>query len=328
MLTLERVLARRDVSLSSVVHEGLGYLRSMARPDGSIAEQPGSAFFRNWDSVNALRAAAAWHARDDWVRALLDYLGGRESPDGLMHPGDGVCVRTEYCTETSGEYLVALAGLGHRDRAARGARYLGSRQLPGGGWELTDPRVPRAFHTVASVTAFAILALDAADVAVPARDLAITGLLRAQRPEGHFGANRFFYHSPFYVARPVVEVIGDHPAAVGAAVEYTRAAQRRDGGWAAEFDVVGDSLTDDVVTALALGTLAAAGVDAGDPAVRRGLLWLLDRRRANGSWCGGHYPYYPATGDLPDVRTPQDVYATSQVLITLAALARLEEAHE
>jgi hypothetical protein len=61
-------------------------------------------------------------------------------------------------------------------------------------------------------------------------------------------------------------------------------------------------------------------MSAADPAVRRGIGWLLDHRRPDGSWLGGDFPY-PETDGYRDFYAPQDAFTTAQVLI---AFKRLE----
>jgi hypothetical protein len=50
--------------------------------------------------------------------------------------------------------------------------------------------------------------------------------------------------------------------------------------------------------------------------VREGLRWLLGRQRADGSFCGGVFPY-PPSEQYKDFRTGQDVYGTAAALVTL-----------
>jgi hypothetical protein len=230
-----------------------------------------------------------------------------------------------YCTETTSEYIAALALLGQVDAARSKARLLRERQLRSGAWELVDPRVPAGFHTFPVVTAFAVLAMQAVDVSPSLPDEALDFLVKSQKSNGHFGINRFWYNAPYYPIRPIVAVLagfGCH-SSVAAAREFLCARQESGGGWPRADEEFGCALSAELFTALALETLGHAGLPAGHRAVRQGLLWLLSRQRSDGSWDGGRYPY-PVGGGYPDLRAPQDVYTTAQVLSTLHHFASKE----
>jgi squalene-hopene cyclase-like protein len=204
---------------------------------------------------------------------------------------------------------------------------LRDRQLPSGAWELADPRVPAGFHTFPPVTAFALLAMRAGGV-VPSRPAeAVDFLIRSQKGAGHFGINRFWYNNPYYPIRPVMSVLAEFGchSAVAAARDFLCAQQGNGGGWPRPREEFGCALSAELLTALALESLGHAHVPTDHRAVRQGLLWLLSRQRPDGSWDGGRYPY-PVGAGYPDLRAPQDVYATAQVLSTIHHFARKEGA--
>jgi hypothetical protein len=57
---LVEVCAARGMALDQIVRESLAYFQRCQLPDGSIAEDPGTLIFQEWDSVNALKATAIW----------------------------------------------------------------------------------------------------------------------------------------------------------------------------------------------------------------------------------------------------------------------------
>ncbi|MFI7123135.1 prenyltransferase/squalene oxidase repeat-containing protein [Amycolatopsis sp. NPDC049868] len=331
---LARLLDRNQMTLPELVIDALEYLRSCRLPDGSIAEDPASLVFHNWDSVNALKAFALWQDtvgfKDEAVvSGILRFLHSCEAPNGMIHSGIPDIGPASYCTETSGEYIDTLARLGLREAAWQRADFLRSQQHRKGNWDLVDPRVPPGFQSMPSVTAFALIALLASEAKPDSLDDALTFLTRSQKPAGDFGANRFYYNSIWYVVRPVTIVLarfGYHPQ-VAAVRDLVRRRQQPDGSWSgAESDSMAVTVSAELETAWALETLVHAGLTAADSSVRRGLSWLLGRRRPNGSWYGGRYPF-PAAPGYPDVRAPQDVCATSQVLTVLFHITNVEESH-
>jgi hypothetical protein len=318
--------------LVTVVSDALAYFQRHQLPDGSIAEEPTEHLFRCWDTVNALKAIASWRAEvpftdDGTIGRQLGYLRSREKPSGMISMGEDYIDPDKYCTETSSEYISTLTRLGLTDQARQKAAFLRSRQLPSGGWDLVHPYIPRAFRFAPSVTSFAMMALKDAGVEPAYPDQALDSLARSQTAAGDFGVSRFYYNSPIYFIRPAVAVLAEsgYHAAVAAARDFLLDTQRDDGSWTSPSDIVDNDQSAELHTGLALEGLARAGVQADETAARRAVAWLLARRRPDGSWPGGRYPY-PAREGYPDVRVQQDVYATSQVLAAFRQLASGEVA--
>lgn len=327
---LSEIFDQQDVTLTGVVGEALAYFRSCQLPDGSIAEDPDTLIFQEWDSVNALKAIATWRSTvplDDggWVEGILDFLRSREKASGMLSWGVLETGPAEYCTETSSEYISALTLLGRRAEAQTKAAFLRGCQLPSGPWAEVHTQIPKAFQTEPSVTGFALMALLGLDIDPRYLDEALDFLAKAQKSEGHFGINWYYYNSHYYLIRPAVAALASygHHAAVGAARDFTLVEQRGDGSWYSEVDGFGEFSSPEQHTALALGILASSDMAADEPAVRRGVTWLLGRRRSDGSWHGGRYPY-PDTSAYRDFHASQDVFTTSQVLLALNQLAALE----
>jgi Squalene-hopene cyclase C-terminal domain/Prenyltransferase and squalene oxidase repeat len=327
---LARLLASQGTTLTDMVAEALAYFLRCQLPNGSVAEDPDTLVICNWDTVNVLKAIARWRpviGFDDRGAAdrLLEYLRSCEEPGGMIHPGFTEPGRGVYCTETTSEYVAALAFLGQVDLARAKALTLRERQLRTGAWHLIDPRVPAGFHAFPPVTAFALLAMRSADVDPRLPDEALGFLVQSQKSSGHFGINRFWYNTPYYPIRPIVAVLAGfgYHSSVAAARDFVCAQQASDGGWPGVDEEFGCALSADLFTALALETLGHAGWSADHRTVRHGLLWLCSRQRPDGSWYGGRYPY-PVGDGYPDLRARQDVYTTAQVLSTLHHFASME----
>jgi len=333
-------LSREDISVLTAVTSALDYFAACQLPDGaipdaSIARYPTANLLKYWDTVNALKAIAIWRnaatgragksGAAHWDNAIVDrvlaFLRGCEKPNGMISWGTLEVGPSEFCTETSSEYISALTHLGLREQATRKALYLRSRQLPSGAWSEVHPHVPKAFQTTSSVTGFAMMALVELGLEPTYVDEALDFLAKKQTRAGHFGINWFYYNTYYYLTRPATAALaayGCH-SAVAAVCEFTLANQRDDGSWFVEVEGFDDAPSEELQSALALQTLACAGLGLEEPAVRKGLDWLMGRQRADGSWSGGPFPY-PNTETYRDFRALQDVYSTSQVLILLDQL--------
>lgn len=330
-------LKRDDAELTSRIAAALRYfgdcqLADGAIPDASIVRYPTAKLLKYWDTVNALKAIAIWtDVSPDWddarVGRVLAYLKGLEKPNGMISWGELEVSPAEFCTETSSEYISALMLLGYREEATEKARYLRTRQSPAGAWSEVHPHVPRAFQTTSSVTGFALMALHDLDVEPMYLDEALDFLAKEQTRAGDFGINWFYYNTHYYLARPATEALaayGCH-SAVAAIRDFTLSDQNRDGYWYGEVPGFSSTISAELQSVLALRTLVCAGAGLDDPAVRKGLSWLLPRQRADGCWSGGPYPY-PDTDSYQEFRALQDVFATSQVLVLLDQLTRREAA--
>ncbi|MEV3963412.1 prenyltransferase/squalene oxidase repeat-containing protein [Nocardia sp. NPDC050193] len=320
---------KRSLSVDRVVIDACEYFRRAQQPDGSIAEDPSVPVFQEWDSVNALKAMALWQSKlpadfDAVTNRVLAFLASREKPTGMLSWGAAEIGAAEYCTETSSEYIASLALLGFAGEAERKAEFLRSRQLTGGPWAEVHSHIPRAFQLEPSVTGFALCALDEAGVDPNHLDEALDFLAGKQDDAGHFGINWYYYCTHYYLMRPAVAALvqfGNYAAAARAR-DFALEQQRPDGSWFSEVaGFRGEPSAPELQTALALMTLAHTGMDIGEPPVRRAVDWLLDRRRDDGSWFGGRYPY-PETESYSSFRATQDVYTTAQIL---AAFKYLEQ---
>jgi hypothetical protein len=327
---LAAIFQRQGLTLKGTVRDGLNFFRRHQQPDGALAMTEFAAPFRTWEMINALKSIGSWRClgevpEEDVSARLLSFLKTREQPSGMISWGDFQIGPAEYCAETSAEYIRSLSMLGHHVEARSKASFLKSQQLPSGGWAVVHPNIPQQFQVTPSVTALVLSALVEADLEPNDLDAALNYLSARQVPEGHFGFSRLYYNTPLYYMRPTTEMLGQfgYHGAVAAARDFVLAQQCADGGWPATADDIAEASSRDLHSGFALEILAHARMSARDRAVRRGAIWLIERRRADGSWPGGRYPY-PANDASIEMKATQDIYATAQVLMALAALRKAE----
>jgi squalene-hopene/tetraprenyl-beta-curcumene cyclase len=247
-------------------------------------------------------------------------------------------------TDDTAEVVLALRRSGHRTRTAvdRGVRWLIGMQSKDGGWGAFDAdntqelilKLPFCdFGAVidppsADVTAHVVEMLGAEGLADhPATQRGVRWLLRSQEDDGswfgRWGANHV-YGTGAVVPALVAAGLSTSDMSIRRAVRWLRKVQNADGGWGEDLrsyvdkDWRGRGASTPSQTAWALMALLAAG-ERGDE-VRRGIAWLADNQRADGTW---DEPYFTGTGFPGDFYINYHLY---RLVFPLSALGRFLEA--
>ena len=175
------------------------------------------------------------------------------------------------------------------------------------------------------MTAHVVEALAAAGLAGSAECRGGVAWLRAAQEAdgswfGRWGANHVYGTGAAVPALVAAGVPSEDPA-VRRAVAWLRGTQQDDGGWGEDLrsyrdrSWVGRGTPTASQTAWALLALLAAG-EAGSAAVRRGVRWLVDSQRADGTW---DEPQYTGTGFPGDFYINYHLY---RLVFPVSALGR------
>jgi squalene-hopene/tetraprenyl-beta-curcumene cyclase len=291
----------------------------------------------------ALIRAAGW-LLDEEVRVPGDWTVRR--PD--LEPG-GWAFEFENDNypdlDDTAEVVLALRRVEHPDRervdaaVRRGVDWLVGMQSSNDGWgafdadntsgivakhpfcdfgEVTDP--PSADVTAHALEMLAAEGLGEGDSA----RRGLGWLLREQEADGswwgRWGVNHVYGTAAALPALEAMGIGGDDPR-VRRAVEWLRAHQNDDGGWGEDCrsyvdrDWIGRGESTASQTAWALIALRAAGHPR-DEMVERGLAWLVDGQREDGTW---DEPFYTGTGFPGDFYINYHLY---RLVFPVSALGR------
>ncbi|MET7754602.1 squalene--hopene cyclase [Streptomyces sp. NPDC005389] len=224
--------------------------------------------------------------------------------------------------DDTAEVLLAFRRVRHPDPArleaavARGARWTLGMQSKGGAWgafdadntsalpnklpfcdfgEVIDPPSADVTAHVVEMLAFEGLAQD------PRTRRGIDWLLAAQEPNGawfgRWGVNHVYGTGSVVPALTAAGLPVSHPA-IRRSVRWLGSVQNEDGGWGEDLrsyhdeEWIGRGASTASQTAWALIALLAAGERDSEP-VRRGVAWLAETQREDGSW---DEPYFTGTG--------------------------------
>jgi squalene-hopene/tetraprenyl-beta-curcumene cyclase len=264
----------------------------------------------------ALQAGADWLQSEE-VRVRGDWAVRRPgvAPGGWAFEFDNDGYPD---IDDTAEVVLALRAAGRADAAAvdRGVDWVVGMQSSDGGWAAFDADNTRElayelpfcdFGAVidppsADVTAHVVEMLAAVGQAAgePARR-GVRWLLAAQEPDGswfgRWGANHV-YGTGAAVPALVASGVPRQSEPVRRAVRWLRQHQNGDGGWGEDLRSyddrgwVGRGESTASQTAWALLALEAAG-EAGSEPVRRGVGWLVDHQRPDGTW---DEPQFTGTG--------------------------------
>jgi squalene-hopene/tetraprenyl-beta-curcumene cyclase len=226
----------------------------------------------------------------------------------------------------------------------RGLRWLAGMQSKDGGWGAFDADNTRRlvnklpfcdFGAVidppsADVTAHIVEAFAAEGQADhPAVRRGVVWLLKAQEPDGswfgRWGAN-YLYGTGAVVPALVAAGVRPSKPAIRRAVAWLESRQNADGGWGEDLrsyddpSLAGQGASTASQTAWALLALLAAG-EHGSEAAERGIRWLAQTQRADGSW---DEPQYTGTGFPGDFYINYHLY---RLAFPLSALGRYVAAH-
>ena len=290
-LTLTACGPSRGERMSKAIRRGQDFLAGTQREDGALCDSA-DALFDIWETVLAADALIDVPADTSVtvVADALEFLQAHEDSAGMVC--HNVKCHRSHCLETTAEYFLLMCRIGQKGKVAARMDTVVRLQLPTGEWDIGSPDV-RERPTFPSVTAFVLAMLKATGKEPRDAQSAHAWLRDQQTAEGHWGVAWEYYQCPAYALWPVMRAlgisVGDEKARKNA-VAYIRSSQREDGSWLHESPGRKRLPSAELQTALMLSALAEAGISMEDEACQRGMDYLLEHQRPDGSWDGGQFP--------------------------------------
>jgi squalene-hopene/tetraprenyl-beta-curcumene cyclase len=306
---------------------------------GLPADHPALASAARWVLSEEIRGPGDWQVR----RPHLAPGGWAFEFDNDNYPD----------TDDTAEVVLALRrvdpktlpGDGAQPAIERGLRWLAGMQSKDGGWGAFDADNTRNLVNKLPFCDFgAVIDPPSADVTAhiveafaaeglhrhPAVIRGVTWLLRAQEPDGswfgRWGAN-YVYGTGAVVPALIAAGVKPYKPAIRRAVAWLEEHQNPDGGWGEDlrsYDdpaLAGQGTSTASQTAWALLALLAAG-DYHGAAAERGVRWLAQTQRSDGTW---DEPQYTGTGFPGDFYINYHLY---RLAFPLSALGRYVRALE
>ena len=293
---------------------------------GLPADHPALASAARWVLGEEIRGPGDWQVR----RPDLAPGGWAFEFDNDVYPD----------TDDTAEVVLALRRAGPKDQAAidRGLAWLAGMQSKDGGWGAFDADNTRQLVNKLPFCDFgAVIDPPSADVTAHiveafaaegrATDLVtrrgVVWLLRAQERDGswfgRWGAN-YVYGTGAVVPALIAAGVKPSKPAIRRAVAWLEEHQNPDGGWGEDLrsyddPALGQGASTASQTAWALLALLAAG-EHGSAATERGVRWLAQTQRADGSW---DEPQYTGTGFPGDFYINYHLY---RLAFPISALGR------
>jgi len=167
------------------------------------------------------------------------------------------------------------------------------------------------------VTGFALEALASTNTTPLNLEAALQYLEETQNKEGHWGIVWQYYGTPYYAMVPILKTVDYHNTGnsfddiINKAKNFLLASQRENGSFHYQSELQnGPSI--ELETILALRALLYCNTESNNIFIRKGINWLLNNQREDGSWNGGTFPL-----PYPTYQKKEDIFCTAQILIFL-----------
>ena len=276
--------------------DAASWLSRAQNPDGGFGaspNDPSSPEMTGW-AMLGLEAAG---------RSPLDVRKDGKSPVNYLSKNAGQINDTGDLERT----ILALRGAGVSARAFSGkdlVKKLLQRQADDG-----------SFDGQVNLTAFGVLALEAAGESGSAVNSAAKWLRSAQNGDGGWGFQPGAASDPDSTGAVLQALAAADSGGVKGGVDYLRGAQEADGGWSLVESGAGNSQS----TAWAVQGLLAAGVDPAGVGKngKNGLEFLAARQEGD-----GHYKYSKASDQTPVWVTGQAILAVASKPLPLSPVAQ------
>ena len=315
--------ADEESKTRKAIADGVHFLTSIQREDGAICDTT-DPLFDIWETIAGAEAIYFGEKdKDDlhWRRAMA-FVNNNSNGHGMIC--HNMKCRKSYCLETTAEFLSFQRDIGYNIDNPAMMDSLMALQDSTGFWSIGNPDVFEE-KNFPSVTGFVLNLIAKAKVDSVQKMRGLNWLLSRQNEEGHWGTAWEYYGCPAYALWANLRALSfynskEAEAARDRAVKYILRDQKEDGSWC--YVMPGKKFTPsaELQAALMVISLSESEGNETESAMEKGIRFILDRQKPDGSWDGGFFP-------IDNKRFPKKeyVFATARCIDALVRWQQIQE---
>ena len=294
--------------IDQAIQKGVNYLVLNQHDDGSIYLE-NETRWQIWETANAIITVnKVDNEKKTFLKNGIQYLLDVQKDDGSFYYTKSMKPE-EYCMETT---AIALLALDIEDKNVEtGIDFLVQKQLKDGSWDIGTPGITkrRRWPSVTGFVLNTLLQLKASDNVI---QKGIDFITKQQHFDGSWGTNWVYYDTPYYpiyIILSTLKLYGlQEKVFYQQAVNFVIKNQQKNGSWNIKTtDKPRPSAS--LRTSLALYSLLLSPSKVNKEIIGKGMKWLIQQQKSNGSWDGGYFVNWPGK--------KEDIFTTSLALQSL-----------
>ncbi|MEF8879309.1 MAG: prenyltransferase/squalene oxidase repeat-containing protein [Candidatus Thermoplasmatota archaeon] len=280
------------------INNAIDFLINNQNKDGSVSLNKDTRW-DVWETANAyLSIYFANKNKEIFLKKSINFIAKSKRKDGSFCHNVSF-KKGDYCMETTPLCLLTLYT--KKKNIQSGLNFIFDKQKQNGSWEIGNPGIIK-YKDWPSVTGFILYSFLHMDIKSDSLKKGIEFLLKKQQLDGSWGSHWVYYDTPYYPMHtilPVLKKIGKkNTSSFKKAINFIVKEQNVDGSWGKEVE---NRPSKNLRTALALNSLLNSEYPSVNIKIEKGINWLLENQKTNGSWSGGEFVGWP--GKKEDIFT-------------------------
>jgi hypothetical protein len=249
-----------------------------------------NALFNTWETILVTDALLDYFpSKDTNIQKAITWLKTMENKDHLMCHNEKC--KENYCIETTALYLRLTSRIEDPSLIKEQLLLLVSLQQDNGSWKVGNPAVTERVD-FPSVTGFVLNLFDTLNFQYSTRENSISYLIDQQLSDGSWGHTWEYYNSPAYALWQILPVLKSTlkgKEAFQKGLNFILNNQLENGSWYFVDPQIKNHISAELQTALMLSCLKDEKNNQSLEAFEKGLNYLLNQQKNNGSWDGGMF---------------------------------------